>query len=120
MGNLAIGVVTTDMLRELFNTILANQVPDPANAPPVVNVNLDSAGKWRKRRVALGFRTRHMSVPAVCAVGRIAHAYATASMFFMLPGQPRRRCAPSRCRSSVTCLLATSRERHVGGLQTSL
>ena len=33
------------MLKELFNTILANQVTDPANSPPVVNVNLDPSGE---------------------------------------------------------------------------
>ncbi len=54
MGNLAIGVVTADMLKELFNTILANQVPDPVNAPPVVNVNLDTSGAWEQQaRTAL-------------------------------------------------------------------
>lgn len=44
VGNLAIGVVTPDMLRELFNTILKTQVPDPVNQPPVCNVTIDPAG----------------------------------------------------------------------------
>ncbi|GIL73768.1 hypothetical protein Vretifemale_3880 [Volvox reticuliferus] len=61
VGNLAIGVVTSDMLRELFNTILANQVPDPANAPPVVNVNLDSAGRF----AFVEFRTRELTDAAI-------------------------------------------------------
>jgi hypothetical protein len=47
VGNLAIGVVTGDMLKELFNTIMANQVADPVNAPPVVNVNIDASGAER-------------------------------------------------------------------------
>ncbi|GIL73769.1 hypothetical protein Vretimale_5365 [Volvox reticuliferus] len=62
VGNLAIGVVTSDMLRELFNTILANQVPDPANAPPVVNVNLDSAAG---RFAFVEFRTRELTDAAI-------------------------------------------------------
>ncbi|GLI61296.1 hypothetical protein VaNZ11_003650 [Volvox africanus] len=62
VGNLAIGVVTSDMLKELFNTILANQVPDPANAPPVVNVNLDSAAG---RFAFVEFRTRELTDAAI-------------------------------------------------------
>ncbi|KXZ53229.1 hypothetical protein GPECTOR_7g1123 [Gonium pectorale] len=62
VGNLAIGVVTADMLRELFNTILANQVSDPVNAPPVVNVNLDpSAGRF----AFIEFRTRELTDAAI-------------------------------------------------------
>ncbi|GFR47985.1 hypothetical protein Agub_g9809 [Astrephomene gubernaculifera] len=62
VGNLAIGVVTADMLKELFNTILANQVPDPTNAPPVVNVNLDSsAGRF----AFIEFRTRELTDAAI-------------------------------------------------------
>ncbi|GLC56991.1 hypothetical protein PLESTB_001171100 [Pleodorina starrii] len=62
VGNLAIGVVTSDMLKELFNTILANQVPDPANAPPVVNVNLDAAAG---RFAFVEFRTRELTDAAI-------------------------------------------------------
>ncbi|PNW76061.1 hypothetical protein CHLRE_12g549100v5 [Chlamydomonas reinhardtii] len=62
VGNLAIGVVTADMLKELFNTILANQVTDPANSPPVVNVNLDpSAGRF----AFIEFRTRELTDAAI-------------------------------------------------------
>lgn len=45
VGNLAIGVVTTDMLRELFNTVLASQIPDAAQTPSVVEVKMDASGR---------------------------------------------------------------------------
>ncbi|KAG2446514.1 hypothetical protein HYH02_008503 [Chlamydomonas schloesseri] len=62
VGNLAIGVVTADMLKELFNTILANQVADPVSTPPVVNVNLDpSAGRF----AFIEFRTRELTDAAI-------------------------------------------------------
>ena len=44
VGNLAIGVVTPDMLKELFNAILGSHVPDPVNQPPVCNVTMDPNG----------------------------------------------------------------------------
>ena len=45
IGNLATGVVTTEMLRELFNAVLANMVSDPINAPPVLDVKPDPTGR---------------------------------------------------------------------------
>jgi len=33
-----VGVVSGDMIRELFNTVLANMVPDPLTTPPVLEV----------------------------------------------------------------------------------
>ena len=44
IGNLAIGQVTSDMLRELFNTVLANFIADPVNNPPVIEVKMDPSG----------------------------------------------------------------------------
>ena len=38
VGNLAIGMVTDQMLREFFNTALAGLSPDAATQPSVVNV----------------------------------------------------------------------------------
>jgi splicing factor U2AF subunit len=45
VGNLSIGHVTAEMLKELFNTVLANQVQDVASNPPVVEVKMDGSGK---------------------------------------------------------------------------
>lgn len=44
VGNLTIGVVTADMLRELFNGALSSLVPDPVTNPPVVSVAMDASG----------------------------------------------------------------------------
>ncbi|CAD7704530.1 unnamed protein product [Ostreobium quekettii] len=46
VGNLTIGVVTADMLRELFNGALSSLVPDPVTNPPVVNVAMDASGRF--------------------------------------------------------------------------
>lgn len=45
VGNLTIGIVTADMLRELFNGALSSLVPDPITNPPVVSVNMDASGE---------------------------------------------------------------------------
>ena len=44
MGNLTIGVVTDNHLRELFNGALAHLVPDSVANPPVVSAQLDPSG----------------------------------------------------------------------------
>ena len=44
VGNLTIGAVTDNMLRELFNGALAHLVIDPVNNPAVVNASLDPSG----------------------------------------------------------------------------
>lgn len=46
VGNLTIGVVTADMLRELFNGALSSLVPDPVTNPPVVSVAMDASGMF--------------------------------------------------------------------------
>lgn len=46
VGNLAIGIITGEHLRELFNAVLALHVPDPVNNPPVINVNMDTSGRY--------------------------------------------------------------------------
>ena len=45
VGNLASGQVGPDLIRELFNSVLANMVPDPLNAPPVLEVKFDPTGR---------------------------------------------------------------------------
>lgn len=45
VGNLAIGSVTPDILRELFNAVLAPMSPDPITYPAVVNVKMDNSCK---------------------------------------------------------------------------
>ena len=44
MGNLTIGVVTDNHLKELFNGALSHLVPDPHSNPPVVSAQLDPSG----------------------------------------------------------------------------
>ena len=51
MGNLTIGIVNADMLRELFNGALSSLVPDPVTNPPVVSVNMDASGVLSLMRV---------------------------------------------------------------------
>jgi len=46
IGNLCIGTVTPEMLRELFNAALAGLVPDPINEPPVIEVKMDNTGRY--------------------------------------------------------------------------
>ncbi|MEW5306363.1 MAG: hypothetical protein WDW36_008832 [Sanguina aurantia] len=46
VGNLAVGSVNMDMLRELFNAVLAQMVPDPVTTPPVVDVRVDTSGRF--------------------------------------------------------------------------
>lgn len=45
VGNLTIGVVNDNMLRELFNGALAHLVPNAAANPPVISVGLDGSGE---------------------------------------------------------------------------
>ena len=44
VGNLTIGVVTDNHLKELFNGALSHLMPDPHNNPPVVSAQLDPSG----------------------------------------------------------------------------
>lgn len=44
VGNLTIGVVTDNHLKELFNGALSHLVPDPHSNPPVVSAQLDPSG----------------------------------------------------------------------------
>ncbi|KAJ9512251.1 hypothetical protein QJQ45_012812 [Haematococcus lacustris] len=46
IGNLATGVVNAEMLRELFNAVLSNMVPDPITTPPVLDVKIDPTGRY--------------------------------------------------------------------------
>ncbi|MEW5312395.1 MAG: hypothetical protein WDW38_004034 [Sanguina aurantia] len=46
VGNLAIGSVTADMLKELFNAVLAQMVQDPISNPPVMETKLDASGRF--------------------------------------------------------------------------
>jgi hypothetical protein len=45
VGNLTIGVVTDNHLKELFNGALSHLVPDPHSNPPVVSAQLDPSGE---------------------------------------------------------------------------
>lgn len=49
VGNLAIGSVTADMLKELFNAVLAQMVQDPISNPPVMETKLDASGESENR-----------------------------------------------------------------------
>jgi hypothetical protein len=37
--------VTPEILRELFNAVLSNMVPDPISQPPVMEVKPDPTGR---------------------------------------------------------------------------
>eukprot|EP00730_Choanoeca_flexa_P006355 TRINITY_DN12142_c0_g2_i10.p2 TRINITY_DN12142_c0_g2~~TRINITY_DN12142_c0_g2_i10.p2 ORF type:complete len:257 (+),score=25.70 TRINITY_DN12142_c0_g2_i10:2104-2874(+) len=46
VGNLAIGVVTEPVIRELFNAALEAFVPNPSNMPPVVSAHMSGEGRF--------------------------------------------------------------------------
>eukprot|EP00887_Chlorella_sp_A99_P001501 scaffold8.g1501.t1 len=52
IGNLAIGIITQELLAEFFNQargcrcVFASMVPDPTAQPPVVHINMDSTGRF--------------------------------------------------------------------------
>jgi len=71
IGNLQVGVVTTDMIRELFNSILGNMVPDPVSCPPVLEVKPDPTGRGRfafieLRTAALAVAALHLDKMELC------------------------------------------------------
>ncbi|PSC72638.1 splicing factor u2af 65 kda [Micractinium conductrix] len=61
IGNLAIGITTKEILYELFNQCFAHQVPDPTHTPPVVNINMDTSGRF----AFVEFQTREMATKAI-------------------------------------------------------
>eukprot|EP00879_Flechtneria_rotunda_P017065 GHRR01017872.1.p1 GENE.GHRR01017872.1~~GHRR01017872.1.p1 ORF type:complete len:362 (+),score=139.44 GHRR01017872.1:443-1528(+) len=61
IGNLAIGTVTMEMLSELFNAALAGMAPDPVTNPPVVNVKMDTTGRF----AFVEFRTEELATTAM-------------------------------------------------------
>lgn len=61
VGNLAIGMVTDQMLREFFNTALAGLSPEAANGPVVINVWMASDGKYS----FVEFRTPELATTAI-------------------------------------------------------
>eukprot|EP00959_Pyramimonas_sp_CCMP1952_P076656 1602034-Pyramimonas_sp.AAC.1 len=46
VGNLTVGLVTTQMLRDLFNGALGAMDPESVVNPPVCNLALDPSGKF--------------------------------------------------------------------------
>lgn len=61
IGNLAVGITTKELLREFFDQVFAHQVPDPAANPPVVNVNMDTGGRF----AFVEFQNREMATKAL-------------------------------------------------------
>lgn len=61
VGNLAVGSVNMDMLRELFNAVLAQMVPDPVTTPPVVDVRVDTSGEDRRQEGGCASSACHTS-----------------------------------------------------------
>lgn len=61
VGNLAIGVLTPDLLKEFFNQVFAAAVPDPVVMPPVANVNMDPTGRF----AFVEFRTEELCTKAL-------------------------------------------------------
>jgi hypothetical protein len=68
------GTVTPEILRELFNAVLANMVPDPISQPPVMEVKPDPTGRGGGcRRLAYvtlhgGHTRRRMGAAAITGV----------------------------------------------------
>ena len=46
IGNLAIGVITPELLREFFNKAFEHATPDGATNPAVVSINMDPSGRF--------------------------------------------------------------------------
>lgn len=61
IGNLAIGIISRELLKEFFDQCFAHMVPDPAANPPVVNVNMDTTGRF----AFVEFRNRMMATKAL-------------------------------------------------------
>lgn len=79
VGNLTIGAVTDQMLRELFNGALAHLVIDPVNNPAVVNASLDPSGArpghWRHgaaKTVSANFASRWLGTSGIALAGTLA------------------------------------------------
>ncbi|KAF5828487.1 hypothetical protein DUNSADRAFT_17564 [Dunaliella salina] len=63
IGNLAVGIVHGEMLRELFNAVLGHMVPDPIATPPVLEVKQDPTGRGRFAFIEL--RTAALALAAL-------------------------------------------------------
>eukprot|EP00201_Polytomella_parva_P008028 CAMPEP_0175053142 /NCGR_PEP_ID=MMETSP0052_2-20121109/8758_1 /TAXON_ID=51329 ORGANISM="Polytomella parva, Strain SAG 63-3" /NCGR_SAMPLE_ID=MMETSP0052_2 /ASSEMBLY_ACC=CAM_ASM_000194 /LENGTH=639 /DNA_ID=CAMNT_0016317639 /DNA_START=186 /DNA_END=2102 /DNA_ORIENTATION=+ len=61
VGNLAIGVVTIDILKDLFNKTVQVISPDPNGLPPVIDARLDSSGRFG----FVEFRTKDLADAAI-------------------------------------------------------
>ena len=61
IGNLAIGLIGGDLLREFFDAVFAHWVPDAATNPPVTNVTMDPTGRF----AFVEFRTQEMATKAI-------------------------------------------------------
>ena len=70
VGNLAVGIVTQDVLRELFDVVMSQMLPDAAAAgPPVININMDASQKFgfvELRSEALATAAIHLDKTDVC------------------------------------------------------
>lgn len=61
IGNLAIGIITQELLKEFFDQVFAHMVPDPVSNPPVVNINMDTTGRF----AFVEFRSEEMASKAL-------------------------------------------------------
>ena len=61
VGNLAVGIITKQLLEEFFNQALSHMMADPITTPPVVNVNFDIQGRF----AFVEFRTRELANQAL-------------------------------------------------------
>lgn len=57
VGNLAVGVITKELLEEFFNQALSHMMKDPTATPPVININMDAQGRF----AFVEFRTRELA-----------------------------------------------------------
>lgn len=46
VGNLAVGIITKELLEEFFNQAFAHLVDDPIAAPPVLNIKMEAQGRF--------------------------------------------------------------------------
>jgi len=61
VGNLAIGAIDRKLIEEFFNQALSHMVSDPVTGPPVINVNMDSQGRF----AFVEFRARELANQAL-------------------------------------------------------
>ena len=117
VGNLTIGVVTDNHLKELFNGALSHLVPDPHNNPPVVSAQLDPSGADLCFQVACNQRSRSQSLDnsSPSAVSQLNNAFQTSRRCYFFVHKSRTFSGRSEAElwTDHSCIVFTSRTAHV-------